>query len=129
MKFTGTHILGRGRARTLGYPTINLHNIDTVAIEDGVYAARATINNGQFMVAMFVGESPTFKDKEKSAELYLIGLSEGDVKKYCLTPLIKTRILVETVQYVRPVLKFASREDLIRQIEADVKEIITILVP
>jgi len=123
MKFTGTHIMGRARARTLGYPTINLHNINTVITSDGVYAAWAVINGKRFMAALFVGESPTFKDKEKSVELYLIGLAEGDIKKYQLSPLISSQITVETVQFIRPVIKFASRAELIRQIEADVKEI------
>lgn len=119
--------MGRKRARTLGYPTINLQNINTVIIDDGVYAARVMINDHQFKAAMFVGESPTFKDKEKTVELYLIGLSEGEIKKYHLDPLILTTISVETVRYIRPVIKFNSRNDLIRQIEADVKEINTVL--
>jgi len=128
MKFTGTHAMGRKRARTLGFPTINLHNINALII-DGVYAVHATINKNQFMAAMFVGESPTFRDKEKSVELYLIGLSEGDIKKYQFDPSLSRIISVETVQYIRPVIKFASRESLIRHIEADVKEITAILTP
>lgn len=127
MKFTGTHIMGRRRARTLGFPTINLHNINTVKIEDGVYAARVTINENHFIAALFVGESPTFKDKEKSVELYLIGLSEEDIKRFHLDPLISTKISVETVQYIRSVMKFTSREELIKHIEADIKEITAIL--
>jgi len=127
MRFTGTHTMGRKRARTLGFPTINLHNINTVTIDDGVYAARATINNSQFKAAMFVGESPTFKDKEKTVELYLIGVSDMDIKKHHLDSLISTIISVETVRYIRPVIKFNSRNDLIQQIEKDVKEITTIL--
>ena len=119
--------MGRKRARTLGFPTINLHNINTVTIDDGVYAARATINNSQFKAAMFVGESPTFKDKEKTVELYLIGLNEEEIKKYPLDSLISTIISIETVCYIRPVIKFSSRNDLIQQIEKDVKEITTIL--
>ena len=119
--------MGRKRARTLGFPTINLHNINTVTIDDGVYAARATINNSQFKAAMFVGESPTFKDKGKTVELYLIGLNEEEIKKYPLDSLISTIISIETVCYIRPVIKFSSRNDLIRQIEVDVKEIGAIL--
>lgn len=127
MKFTGTHIMGRKRARTLGFPTINLHNINTLTIEDGIYAAWVTISKEQFMAALFVGESPTFKDKDKSAEIYLIGLSEEDIKKYNLDLLIQTKISVETVRYIRPVIKFSSKEKLIQQIELDVKEIPVIL--
>lgn len=127
MKFTGMHIMGRGRARTLGFPTINLHDINTVIMEDGVYATWATINNNRFMAALFVGESPTFKDKEKSVELYLIGLSETDIQKYHLDPLISTQISVETVQYIRPVIKFESRRELIKHIQDDVTQITALL--
>lgn len=127
MKFTGTHIIGRGRARTLGYPTINLHEINTVLMENGVYAAWATVNNHRFMAALFVGESPTFHDKEKSVELFLIGLEIGDVKKYHLDPLVTSKILVETVSFLRPVIKFATRRELIAHIEKDVKNVTAIL--
>ncbi|MFH0772907.1 MAG: riboflavin kinase [bacterium] len=127
MTFTGTHIMGRGRARTLGYPTINLHNINTLTIEDGVYAARVTILNNHFMAALFIGESPTFKDREKSVELYLIGLAEGDVQKYHLDPLITTKITVDIVSYLRPVIKFPSRKELIIHIKQDIEQITAIL--
>jgi riboflavin kinase/FMN adenylyltransferase len=127
MTFTGMHITGRGRGRALGFPTINLHDINTVIIQDGVYAARATINGTVFMAAMFVGESPTFKEKEKSVELFLIGLGEGDEKKYNLKPLISTKISVETVEYIRPVIKFDSKKELIEHIAQDVKQITEIL--
>jgi len=127
MKFTGTHVIGRGRARTLGFPTINLHDINTLTIEDGIYAARATIHNVQYKAVLFVGESLTFHDKEKSVELFLIGLKIGDVKKYRLDPLVTSKITVETVQYIRPVIKFANRKELIAHIEKDVKDVVVIL--
>jgi len=126
MRFTGAHILGRGRARTLGFPTINLHNINTT-IEEGVYAAWTTIKGVNFMTAMFVGDSPTFRDKEQSVELNLIGLSEADIKIHHLDKLITHPISVETVRYIRPVVKFNSRNELIRQIGVDVVEIAAIL--
>jgi FAD synthase len=127
MIFTGNHILGRGRARTLGYPTINLHNINTVIIENGLYAAFVTIDNTKFNAALYVGESPTFKDKEKSVEVHLIGLKEGDVQKHHLAPLIHNKISVETVRYMRPVIKFPSRVELIKQIGVDIGDIAKIL--
>ena len=127
MKFTGTHVIGRGRARTLGFPTINLHDINTLTVEDGVYAAHVTINNVQFPAALFIGESPTFKDKEKSVELHLIGLSEEDKKTYYLDPLKSTKVVVETVQYVRPVVKYKSKEELILHIGENIQEIKNIL--
>ena len=110
MKFTGTHVIGRKRARTLGFPTINLHDIDTFINEDGVYAAWATIHHHRFMATLFVGESPTFRDKEKTIELYLIGLKKGDIKKYHLEPLVIPKITVEVVRYLRPVIKFKTKK-------------------
>lgn len=127
MKFTGFHTTGKGRARTLGFSTINLHNINTVIMDNGVYAAWATINGKRFRAALFVGESPTFKDKEKSVELFLIDLEKEDIEKYKLSPLIQSKISVETVQYFRPVIKFDSRADLIAQIKKDVEHITLLL--
>ncbi len=127
MKFTGTHVIGRKRARTLGFPTINLHDINTFINEDGVYAAWVTIHNHQFMATLFVGDSPTFKDNEKSIELHLIGLKAGDVKKYHLEPLVTSKIAVEIVRYLRPVIKFKTTKELIQSIGNDVKEVTAIL--
>jgi len=127
MKFTGTHIAGRGRARTLGFPTINLHDINTLTIEDGVYAARATINKRQYNAALFIGESPTFKDKEKTVELHLIGIPPEEAKISHLDPIRETKIGVETIQYIRPVVKFKSKGELIHHIGKNIEEIKEIL--
>lgn len=122
MIFKGNHTVGRGRARTLGFPTINLHNINTVTIEEGVYAVHATINHSTYDAAMFVGDSPTFKDSEQSVEIHLIDIDASEIKKRHLDKLIASPILVETIQYIRPVMKFKSRDDLIRAIKNDVIE-------
>ena len=127
MKFTGTHIQGRGRARTLGFPTINLHNINTLTMEDGVYAAKVTIDNTTYNAALFIGESPTFKDKEKSVELHLIGVTDADIKTHNLSFPITSKISVETVQFMRPVVKYKSKEELIHHISENIQEIQTIL--
>jgi len=127
MKFTGTHTTGRGRGNTLGFPTINLHDINSLIIEDGVYAARVTIQNVQYNAALFVGGSPTFREKEKSVELFLIGLSPEEIVKNRLDRVITTKISVETVSYIRPVIKFSSKDELIRHIQQDVQQISTIL--
>lgn len=119
--------MGRGRARTLGYPTINLHNINTVPAEDGVYAARVTINDGIYKAVMFVGASPTFNDKEKSVELHLIGLGQKEIKQNHLDQLIPTKISVETVGFIRQVKKFNTKKELIRNIKKDVEEAVAIL--
>lgn len=123
MKFAGNHTTGHGRAKTLGFSTINLHKITTMAMENGVYAAWATIADRRYKAALFIGESPTFKDKEKSIEVHLIGLDEDETHTFFLDPKKETKISVETVEYLRPVLKFASREKLIVQIKKDVRNI------
>ncbi len=125
MKFTGTQVSGRKRARTLGFPTINLIADSTEVVPDGIYAARVTIRGKQYKAAMHCGASPTFNDAQKTTELYLVGLSEEDIKRYELVDLTNVLIAIETIKYLRPVLTFSSKEELIKQIEQDVKDTMT----
>ena len=127
MIFTGFHTPGKNRGQSLGYPTINLNKINTVLIENGVYAAWVTIATTRFKAALFIGESPTFKDKDKTVELHLIGVSENEIKQYKRANLIPSKITVEIARFIRSVMKFNSRDALITQIGEDVKQILTVL--
>ena len=126
MRFTGTHIIGRSRAHTLGFPTINLHDITSIT-EEGVYATRVTINNELFKSIMFVGASPTFNNKEKSVELHLIGQNTESLNKHHLGSLITKKICVEIVGFIRSIKKFSSRDELIKHIEKDIDDVLVVL--
>lgn len=113
MKFTGKPIKGKGRGRSLGYPTINLHDLTWVDIDEGVYAAKATIRGVVYKAALHCGSAPTFRDTEKTVELFLLDTPT-------ITVLSTEKITVETCEYLRPIKKFASKKELIAQITKDV---------
>ena len=118
MKFQSTHIKGKGRGRPIGFPTINLKIPDDFKLNDGIYASKVNIENKVFVGALHYGSVPTFNESEKSLEIFLLGQDNNELEN-----LNEKIIKVEIIKYLRPVIKFNSKEELIRQIEKDVKQI------
>ena len=115
MKFESTHVKGKGRGKPMGFPTINLKIPANFELEDGIYAAKVNIENKIFKGALHYGPVPTFNESEKSLEVYLIGLND-----YELINLDEKIIKVEIIKYLRQVIKFKSKEELVKQIKEDV---------
>jgi len=115
MKFESIHIKGKGRGKPIGFPTINLKIPNDFELNDGIYAAKVNIENKIFKGALHYGPVPTFNESEKSLEVYLMGLNNNKLEN-----LEEKIIKVEIIKYLRPVIKFKSKEELIRQIKKDV---------
>ena len=115
MKFESFHIRGKGRGKGMGFPTINLKIPINFSLKDGIYAAKVYIEDKIFIGALHYGPVLTFNEREKSLEVYLIDLNDNKLKN-----LDEKIIKVETIKYLRPVIKFNSKEELIIQIEKDV---------
>lgn len=116
MKFESTHVKGKGRGKPMGFPTINLKIPDGFELEDGIYAAKVKIENKIFIGALHYGPVPTFNESEKSLEVFLLGSSNNELEN-----LNEKIIKVKIVKYLRPVIKFKSKEELIKQIKEDVR--------
>lgn len=102
---------GRRVGRTLGFPTANLAlPADKFLMKEGVYAGSAETPQGVFPAILNLGARPTFGVEEKKLEAYLKGFS-GDLYG-CAT-------CVYPAEYLRPIRKFSSKEELIRQLERD----------
>jgi riboflavin kinase/FMN adenylyltransferase len=123
MKFESIYTKGKGRGRPMGFPTINLKVPEDFELEEGVYAAKITIENNVFKGALHFGPTPTFNEQEKSLEVYLIGLLESELTKYGLVNMDEKIIEVEILKHLRSIVKFRSVKKLIAQIEEDVKQI------
>lgn len=118
MKFESTHIKGKGRGKPMGFPTINLKIPDNFELKDGIYAAKVNINKKLFIGALHYGPVPTFNENEQSLEVFLLGSSNNELEN------LEGKIIkVEIIKYLRQVIKFNSKEELIEQIKEDVKEI------
>ena len=122
MKFKTTTISGHGRGKELGYPTVNMLIPEDVPLflTQGIYAAKAVIKGEKYFGALFYGPTPTFGEKDMSLEIYLF-----DTLNFHAGP--GEEIEIETVKYVRDVMKFDLPELLVNQMDKDVDLIRKIL--
>lgn len=111
----GGHQLGR----RLGYPTANLSIPADWTVDNGVWAARVTVDGQTYGALGYVGRKPTVdQNGQRVLEVHLLDFN-GD--------LYGRSIRVELLQYVRAERRFESTEDLLQQIDRDKQAIIKIL--
>ena len=115
-----TVVHGEQRGRSLGYPTANLSpEIEGFIPRDGVYAAWATVPGGRFGAAVSIGNNPTFEGvPQKQVEAHLLDQSFD---------LYGQPIVLEFVEYIRPMNKFESADALATQMRADEQRVRAIL--
>ncbi|HEV7843183.1 MAG TPA: bifunctional riboflavin kinase/FAD synthetase, partial [Pyrinomonadaceae bacterium] len=107
----GRVVHGEERGRRLGFPTANLRPQNRVIPRNGVYVTATLIEGAWRRSVTNVGTRPTFAtDVESSVESYVINWS-GDL----YGDVVRVRFL----QRLRDERKFASIEELKRQIDLD----------
>ena len=108
----GRVVRGAERGRTLGFPTANLHPQNRVIPRHGVYVTATLIDGAWRRSVTNVGTRPTFeRERAPSIETYVLdwtGDLYGDV------------VRVRFLHRLRDERKFASLEELKRQIDRDV---------
>ena len=105
---------GAKRGQTLGFPTANLDQPETLVPGDGVYAARAILEGGAaWPAAVNIGPNPTFGEDVRKVEAHLIGF-EGHLYGRPLT--------LDFIARLRDLQKFAGPDALARQLRQDVAE-------
>jgi riboflavin kinase/FMN adenylyltransferase len=110
----GRVVTGAGRGAGLGFPTANLEVSAGQALPaDGVYASLAHINGQVFHSMTNIGVSPTFGNTERTVESYLVDY-RGD--------LYGTDLMVDIVARLRDEKKFASADELKKQLAEDVRK-------
>lgn len=104
---------GHSRGKRLGYPTANMSfKSDYCIPAEGVYAGRANLRGESYVCAVNIGSNPTFGDDEVAVEVYLLDF-EDDI--------YSERLEVEFHHRLREEREFASEEELVEQIERDVR--------
>ncbi len=104
---------GAGRGAKIGFPTANLEGIDTLLPAHGVYAGIGHAGNQSWPAAINIGPNPTFGEAVSKVETHLIGYDET---------LYGRPLEVDFLRRLRDVRPFASKEELIEQIDRDVRE-------
>lgn len=112
---TGTVVEGRRDGTKNGVPTANIALSDLlIRIKDGVYESRTTVDSIGYPSITNIGSHPTYGDERENIETNLIGF-EGN--------LYGKKIKVEFIKRMRDIKRFASEEELYRQIRSDIEEI------
>ncbi len=102
---------GDHRGRSLGFPTANIPlDPRRVAPADGVYLVIAAMAHGRLPAVANVGTRPSFGSGRRALEVHVLDFT-GD--------LYGQHLRAEFVRRLRPEARFASIEDLKRQIARD----------
>ena len=113
MLFTisGKVLNGNKIGRKLGYPTANLKIDQTIALTDGVYVAQVLYENHLHDGVASVGQKPSIGGGAgRNLEVHIFDFS-GD--------LYGRQIEVTLTEFIRPEKRFATMEELKKQIEED----------
>ena len=109
--FSATVEHGDSRGHTIGFPTLNQYYPENlVKVKFGVYKTEVTVNDKVYDSITNIGIRPTFKSERIISETYVKNFS-GD--------LYGKNVKVTLKEFLREEIKFASLEDLKRQIEID----------
>ncbi len=109
-------IPGKQLGRTIGFPTANLY-VDTerVRLPDGVYYGTVYLDNEKFSFVANIGLRPTVdNDDAMSIEAHILDF-EKDIYGKEISLVIQGQL--------REVIKFNSKDDLMKQIKEDVEKV------
>jgi riboflavin kinase/FMN adenylyltransferase len=107
----GTVIKGQQLRRTIGFPTANFQlPPEKFLPRQGVYAVRVSMEEGTELGVMNIGVRPTVNGTSPSVQVHLLDWA-GDLYGKTIT--------VHLEKFLRPKQKFASKEALKAQIQAD----------
>lgn len=108
-RLVGTVETGRRRGRTIGFPTANLGQVQTLIPGHGVYAVTARTDTGSWAAAANIGPNPTFGEQDRKIEVHLLDF-DGDLYGRSLTVEFRARL-----RDVRPFPDVAALTDQLRQ--------------
>tara|TARA_Y100001958_G_scaffold56707_1_gene38084 strand:+ start:533 stop:1435 length:903 start_codon:yes stop_codon:yes gene_type:complete len=111
----GRIIEGKKLGRELGYPTANLdYSKEIVIPKDGIYKTNSIFKGKKFLSITSIGNNPTFNEKIKTIETYIIDFNKN---------IYGENLKVIFKDYIRGQIKFGNKEDLITQMDKDLKKV------
>lgn len=109
---SGEVIRGMSRGKSLGFPTANIEL--TKKIPEGIYASKVTVDDNEYLAAVFVGCAKTFNEAKYRLEVYIIDFCRDIYGK---------EIKIKLYNKLRENKKFKSADVLIAQIKKDVEAV------
>ena len=117
---TGIVVKGKGIGRGIGFPTANIsvQNKNKIIPCDGVYAVHIIYDKKQLKGMLNIGKNPTFSNGTLSIEVHIFDFNKD---------IYNQSISLEIVNRIRNEIKFASVEDLKKQLQIDKIKALNIL--
>lgn len=110
---TGVVEKGKRIGNTLGFPTANIYPEEYLLMPmDGVYVTRTLLDGKIYNSITNIGNNPTFNERKKSIETYILDYS-GDI--------YGKDIEVFFLKKIRGEKKFNSIDELVKQIQKDIE--------
>jgi riboflavin kinase/FMN adenylyltransferase len=111
-RVSGLVVAGAGRGRKLGYPTANIQFTQELIPLPGVYVVEAEVAGARHRAVSNVGFNPTFGENFLGVEAHLLDFDRD---------LYGQEMAIHFRDRIRDERKFKSAEELVRQIEKDVR--------
>ncbi|MBW2263893.1 MAG: bifunctional riboflavin kinase/FAD synthetase [Deltaproteobacteria bacterium] len=115
----GVIVRGRGRGRSLGFPTANLEQVPELIPARGIYACMSHMGASARPAAVHVGPRLTFDD-ESTVEAYIVGQDHDQ-------DLYDELLRLDFLEMIREPKKFDDKDDLVEQIRMDVDRTVEIV--
>ena len=114
----GTVTRGKGIGKTIHFPTANISIAEEYKMipKNGVYIAKATVENSTYLGMMNIGNNPTVNGTAQSIEIHLFNFNKDIYHK---------EISVSILKRIRDEQKFDSIEILQSQLKKDKEEALT----
>ena len=108
----GTISKGKGIGKTIDFPTANISISEDYKMipKNGVYIAKATVENSTYFGMMNIGNNPTVNGTKQSIEIHLFNFNKDIYHK---------KITVSILKRIRDEHKFDSIETLKAQLQQD----------
>ncbi|MBR2930019.1 MAG: riboflavin biosynthesis protein RibF [Clostridia bacterium] len=105
---------GEGLGRKLGFPTVNTELPDSSMLRSGVYQTRIRVGERAYTALTNVGTCPTFGERRLHAESFIIDFDEQ---------IYGERVEIEFLSFIREERSFASAEELISEVQRNIREV------
>ena len=113
MILSGKVVHGKALGRTVGMPTANLCITEGTIPEEGVYATRILVEGKAYISVTNIGRRPTVDNESHiTVETYIIDFEKE---------IYGEQAVLEVHNFLRPVQKFESLEEVQKQVQRDVE--------
>lgn len=109
---SGIVVRARGRGRSIGFPTVNLHTHYPLVPKRGVYVSEVEFDGVRHPGVTNVGYNPTFGDQERSIETFIIDFKDD---------LYDKELKLYFLERIRDEVKFSDADELKARIAGDVE--------